>query len=218
MKILQRAHLFILIILAAWYSYLGWMETFYRMGIFLVPIIMLAAGVVSGAIVLSNKKWRKSWFKIFSWIGAIGFAGLIIAHKIEHYKPTYPIYIPESYEGMVYLLPGKHINEELFIDQNGIGYYAPGKEVEVKVYHGEENSTNALNEYGDRTLIFPNADSTSYESIHITCFEVERGRVYGSSPWNQTHARCMDEQTYLQLVAAGIIDESRVKKVVFPVQ
>ena len=207
---------FFLFALTTWYGYLGWTETFYRMGIFLLPLILLTAGVISGAAVLFKKQWRTNWFRIFSWISIAFLAGIIIQHKIDRYKPTYAIYIPEDFQGMVYLLPGKNINDELLIDENGIGYYAPGREVDVKVYHGDHNSTNALNQYGDRTLIFPLADSIHYESIFITCFGVEMGKDYGGSIWNQPHAKCMDEQQYLRYVAAGIIDETLVKKVVYP--
>jgi len=73
-----------------------------------------------------------------------------------------------------------------------------------------------LNQYGSRSLIFPLPDSTHFRAIEITCFNVERGKVYGSSPWNQPHATCMDEHDFIQLVKKGIIDSSKVASRIYP--
>jgi hypothetical protein len=135
---------------------------------------------------------------------------------IDNYKPTYVIHIPENFEGMVYLFPAKEKSDALFIDENGIGYFLPPQEVNVKVLQGDENITDAMNHYGRGELHFPLADSTKYEAISFTCFEVKKGRVYGNSPWNQQHANCMDETEFMRLVAAGIIDESLIEKKTYP--
>lgn len=200
------------------YGYVGYRYTFYSVGIYLIPFVLLLGAIAACSAVMAKRSWRHLWWPIFNWTSSGLFIALIAAVAIDNYKPTYVIYIRENFEGMVYLLPAKESSTELYIDEHGIGYYNPGREVDVKVYHGNENSTNALNEYGDRTLIFPLADSMHYESFHITCFEVEKGRTYGSSPWNQPHAKCMDEAEFKSLVAAGIIDESRIEKELFPVQ
>lgn len=203
--------------LAAWYAYLGWRETLYGLGVFLVPLVLIGAALLSGLIVLVWRGWRKKWFLIFSWISIVALIAIILQHKIERYKPVFNIYIPENYEGMVYLLPAITSTTELYIDTNGIGYYNPGREVEVKIYHGTHESTNALNQYGSRTLIFPNADHSHYASIYITCFEVEKHGIYGSSPWNQPHATCLDEQQYLSLVKSGVVDDDCILKTYHPI-
>lgn len=206
--------LFVAVVL--WYSYLGWTDTFYRMGVFLVPIALLATGIIAGALVLYQPKWRPKWHFAFAWVGIIVFAGMVAWHKIDHYKPTYRIYIPETYKGMVTLLPGKYKNESLCVNAFGFGYYAPQRDVNVRVYHGNEEITNALNQYGRGSLLFSLPDSSLYQAIEITCFRVEKGKAYGKSPWNQPHATCIDTSAYLEYVRSGAVIDSLVAKETYP--
>ena len=198
------------------YAYIGYRYTFYSVGVYLIPVVLVLSAISAFSAVLAKNKWRHLWWPIFNGTGAVLFAALIAAVAIDNYKPTYVIHIPANFEGMVYLFPAKEKSDELFIEENGIGYFMPKQEVDVKVLHGDENISDAMNQYGRGALQFPLADSTQYEAISFTCFEVEKGREYGSSPWNQPHAKCMEEAEFKRLVAAGIIDESRIEKKTYP--
>jgi hypothetical protein len=197
------------------YTFVGYRYTFYSVGVYLIPVVLVLSAIAAFSTVLAKNKWRHLWWPIFNSTGSILFMALIAAVALDHYKPTYVIHIPENFEGMVYLFPANEKSDELYIDENGIGYFMPKQEVDVKVLHGEVDISNAMNQYGQGSLQFSLVDSTQYESIGFSCFEVEKGREYGSSPWNQPHAKCMDEAEFKRLVAAGIIDESRIEKKVY---
>ena len=118
---------------------------------------------------------------------------------------------------MVHLLPAKEPTDELFVDENGIGYINTGVDSDIKIKQGQNDITNALNQYGRTSLLFKLPDSIHYRAIEITCFEVVEGRVYGSSAWNQPHATCMNEQTFTKMLESGKIDSTRLIQHTYPI-
>ena len=199
------------------YAYFSYYHTFYGLGIFLTPLVLLISVIMAFTSGLLNHQWKGSFWLQFSSITCVLFSGLLIVIAADNYKPSYYIHVPENFEGMVYLLPGKEPADELYIDENGMGYFNTGGDVHVKVKQGKIDISDALNQYGRRTLIFKLADSLHYRALEITCFEVVHGRNYGSSPWNQPHATCMDEQAFIRLLQSGAIDSSRLVQTVYPV-
>lgn len=205
-------------ILGVAYSYFGYYYTYYGLGVYLTPLVFVLSGLIAGIAVWVLRALRKNWqmpwrrrfWMVFSSVGSALFAALLIYLAVDNYKPSYYMYVPEDFEGMVHLLPSKEASEELYIDENGIGYYRSDREVNVIVMRGEEDITNALNQYGRKSLIFKQADSLHYKAIEITCFEVVEGRHYGSSPWNQPHAQCMDEAEFVRRLETQEIDSTRV--------
>ncbi len=189
--------------------------TIYSLGVYAVPIVWLVSANIAFVAMLKNR-WKGHWWAIFNSTNAVFFAGLLVVIAVDRYKPTYVIHIPENFEGEVSLFPAKEKSDELFVDENGMGYYNPRQDVEVKLLQGDEDISNALNQYGRGALQFPVGDSTHYEAIDFTCFRVEKGKIYGSSPWNQPRAACMVEAEFKRLVAEGIIDESRIEKRIMP--
>jgi hypothetical protein len=200
------------LLLALVYSYIGYNYTWYRMGIFLVPLVFLVAGFLCLVSIFIVKAWkRKGWF-IFFIYSSILFVGLITGHVVENYKPTITINIPDHYEGMVHIFTGNTSAKQFWVDNNGIAYCYYEKEAKWKIKHGKKDISGVLNEYGRTTLEFSSPDSMYYYSTSVVCFEVESGREYPTSPWNQKHAKCMDKVMYLHYVEAGIVDDSKVVK------
>lgn len=207
---------FFMVVLAVLYAFMAWRFTFYRLGIFLIPLVLLVSALITIVLKYFVSAWRSKGFLLFSNASSIIFLFLIGSIAFKEYKPTYVVHIPADFEGTVYLWPAKEMSDELFIDKNGMGYFNVPQEVKLKLLHGTKNVSDALNEYGRKSLVFPMFDSIHRETIDVVCFEIEKGRVYGRSPWNQPHAQCMDETEYLRLVADGIIDESKIKKEIYP--
>ena len=207
----------IAVILMIAYYYFSWHYTFYGLGIFLIPFILLLSVLTAFIAIRFKHKWKRSFWLVFSSITSLLFTGLLISIAIDKYKPTFYIYVPENYEGMIYLLPAKEPTRELFVNENGIGYYNSGVDSHVKVKQGKNDISNALNQYGRRSLIFMLPDSIQYRAIEIVCFEVVQGRGYGSSIWNQPHATCMDEQKFIEMVNEGKIDSTLLTQRTYPV-
>ena len=92
----------LLLILGSWYTYLGWTDTFYRMGIFLVPIILLAAAVVSGAIILPPPHVMKlpNDGLAMPLDEIVRYMKLIITYR-PIYSPIYSPNVPMNYNPIV---------------------------------------------------------------------------------------------------------------------
>jgi hypothetical protein len=198
------------------YSYFGYFYTYYGLGIFLVPIVLIISAIAAFTLVFFKGEWKKYLWLLLSTIASALFSILLISMAVDNYKPSYYIHLPENFEGMVHLLPSKKTTENLFIGDSGIGYYNTGCEANVKIMQGENDISNALNQYGSSSLIFKLADSLHYSAIEITCFEVVKDHVYSSSQWNQPHATCMNEQVFIELLKSGKIDSSKVMQHTYP--
>lgn len=199
------------ILLTIIWTCIGYELTLYSLGVYLTPIIWFISAAIAGLMWLVFKRYRQHCIRVFWIVNIILFAALIISELVNNYKPTITVYIPQNYEGVVHIFFGEGDNKEAHVDENGIGYFAWQGEADWCVMHGEVDITDALNESGSGQLTFWSADSLSYQSITTSCFEAEHGRVYPTTPWNQRHSTCMDEQEYLELVGSGVIDETKVK-------
>tara|TARA_R110002050_G_scaffold300722_2_gene471968 strand:- start:113465 stop:114136 length:672 start_codon:yes stop_codon:yes gene_type:complete len=203
--------LMICISLTLIYSYLGYYHSsFYRIELILIPFILGLTGLFTFVITAFKRNYISYRFPIFYFLSSIIFTLIIGQHLIADYKPTLEIHVPENYNGMVYLFPSYHTETSVKISPNGIGYIPHTGAYDFKVFHGNRDITDALNEYGRGQLEFLTALPAQKKSISFTCFEVEKNRAYPSSPWNQKHALCMDRNQFDSLTQIHQIDSSQI--------
>ena len=209
---MNRLLLFIFLVTGSYYGYIGFEYTWYRFGLyFFVPGIIILSAIIA---FLVNLKQRSQWYwwKWFTGLSSTTFLILIVAHHIEAYKPTVKLYIPETYEGTVTLLPGKVKQSSYNLNQEGIIYWRAEEEVNIKIYHGDHNISDVLNVTGHHYLYYYNNDSTIMDQVNVQCFEVAKDRNYPDNSWNQVYPKCIDKVELERLIKAGIVDESQLCK------
>ena len=200
------------LILGVIWAYVGFRYTYYSLGIYLTPFVVGISAIASGLIIVWKKSWYKNFLPLFYIANILLFSYLLISEGIRNYKPTVTVHIPENYYGMVHVFVGKGDQKDVFIDQNGIGYFQFHGEVNWEILQGEEDITDVLNEGGYSQLLFWESDSSAYDVVKVTCFELIPDRKYPTTPWNNKHSLCMDENTYLEWVKDNRIDEQKLIK------
>jgi hypothetical protein len=194
------------------YGIIGGFYTFYSMGIFLVPIVLIITVVTGAFCKWVLRKTSDTSLNIAMGGGFLIFSIFIVAHLIDNYKPTVTVNIPEEFEGCVLMFAVESAPGDVEIDDHGIGYYQRMGDFQWKVKHGSTNISGVLNEFHFQQLLFYSSDSTNLTVVTVSCFEVGRDKVYPTreAPW--TDELCLDIQEYEGLVESGLIDEAQVLK------
>ena len=197
---------------AAYCIYIGYFDTFYSLGLYLVLAIQILAVFLFGIVYfLTKKNINKSLIIVAIVISAIQLVW-IISDQIEKYVPICEIHLPEEYEGTAYLF---YTNKELAdvkVGNDGIGYIPYSEKVKWKVKKGSYETYKIPFRYNEIILI----DSLLDRQIvyEVSCFNIlELGKEESAYPYS-TYP-CIDENKFIQLVESNTIDEKSLRKIVY---
>ncbi|MGB0390677.1 MAG: hypothetical protein ACPGD5_03850 [Salibacteraceae bacterium] len=193
------------------YSYLAYFHSaFYRVELLLIPLSVLVSAALGFIIGWFKNSLMPKRINIGLGINTLILTILIGVHFYESYKPNLTIYLPEDYQGKVHLFMSKAATEEVYVSPSGVGYIPYKGEFDFVVLKGTKDITNVLNESGMTELIRYSADSSGYQSISTSCFEIVEGYKYPDNSWNQKHTKCLSLSAFDSLVNLSIIDTNKI--------
>jgi hypothetical protein len=199
-------------ILGCSYAYVGFRFTLYGLGVYLVPVVVIVSAFGAVLTIVWKKEWHSKYLPVFYSFTIFLFSYLLIDEGVRNYKPTVTVHVPENYFGMVHIFFGEGEYKDIYVNQNGIGYFEYHGEVNFEILHGQEDVSDVLNESGNGQIEFWKPDSSEYEVINVACFELVPDRKYPTTPWNNKHSMCVDKSTYLDWKEKGWIDEKKILK------
>ena len=194
------------LITGLYWTYLAYTETFYRLGIILIPVVFVFAILFGSIAYFKYNRSFKHGIRTFSISAIILLSGLIIWHKIEHYKPTLTVRIPENFEGTVYLFPSDTlVGSTIDVNANGIGYGPHTGQFHYKYKHGSKRIDDVQNTINSNQITYWSADSTKIRTIAISCFDVEKDKVYPKTELSWVYKECMSKSIFEHLIKQGLI-------------
>ena len=192
--------------------YIGYFDTFYSLGLYLVLAIQIVAVFLFGIVYfLTKKNINKSLIIVAIVISAIQLAW-IISDQIEKYVPIYEIRLPEEYVGTVYLFYTNRELADVKVGNDGIGYIPYSEKVKWKVKKGSYETYKIPFRFNEIILIDYLLDKQIvYE---VFCFDIsELGKEESAYPYKSYP--CIYENKFIQLVESNTIDEKSLRKIVY---
>ncbi|MEQ9188521.1 MAG: hypothetical protein RLP15_12360 [Cryomorphaceae bacterium] len=196
-----------------WAFYIGRFEVIYGAGasvIIYLQAIGLAAMLIYFAI---TKRFEQSLFSTLTLLTALHLL-LIISHEISNYQPTYTLRIPDNYQGSLYLFGTIESPDDLGTPVDGIGYLPhPGKYT-IEIEQGGDDISSAWQTSNSNEIVLYEDDSTVMIAYDVACIDINLERDYPVD-YSRTYVPCMDPDEFKALVAAGTVDERRLRKSVY---
>jgi hypothetical protein len=177
----------ILVLSAAYYGFLGRYNTYYGLGVFLVPLVLIIGSfILLGAFAISRYGMKKpnknSWRVSFTTaliICNVLFISLIVEHYVSRYKPTRTFYIPDDYIGCIYLFETTPELHSDTISDDGIGYIHWSSDYKMKLERNGVDVTAAWHVGNSREAIhLYTEDSTLMEVINVGCALIKDKNEY----------------------------------------
>lgn len=204
-----------LVVLGLYYAWLGYYQTYYGLGIFLVPMGLLGGLIVWSFLFLLYWKGlgeeRRRSMDLAAQITLMlvngYFVFLIAQHKIERYKPSFFVHVPDDYVGCVYLYPTVPTGRSTELDSLGVGYIPHSDKYKLVLLRNGVNVTKALETGNHQELNFYREDSTIMDVYSVGCAIItEDGHYPDFSVYSTILMPCMDEIEFQKMIQWGQVD------------
>jgi hypothetical protein len=216
-KVLVLLYIFSL----AYCLYIGVYETIYSLGIYIVIAFQCIGLIIFSIHLLVRKFILKGTFNLhkslrFSIIFLISIQTLwIVTHRIEKYKPTYTISIPEAYIGYVYLFNSPGERKDITVNMKGIGYIGSEGKAQWRIVREGVDITAAYSTQQTNEINLYDEDSLQLTAYRVGCIVINDSNYYPKRNWDYAAFPCLDVEEFLQLVEEGYIDKSKLRKKVW---
>jgi hypothetical protein len=214
--------LYLLYLVSLFYSfYIGRYETVYSASVGAVLLIQIIGVAIILIHLLVSRflpavKFNPGGSFRFGLIFITGLQlVLIVGHRIEKYRPTYTVTIPETVAGCVYLFTTEEEVEDILVSDSGIGYMSSKGKVQWEIDRGGHDITAAFSTGYMNEIRIYEADSTLMSVYNVQCISVNDSGYYPVRSYDYTVFSCMDEEEFLHLVEEGVVDISRLRKQVW---
>lgn len=202
----------------AYCFFIGVYETLYSLGVY-VLIAIQGIGLLVFFIhllvtrLLSTKKvsLEKSLIVSLVVLTAIHLS-VISYHRIEQYKPTYSVSIPDTFKGAVYLFNTPEEVQDVIVSEAGIGYIGSKGKREWKFMRAGIDITDAYVTSHMNEIAIYEGDSTRLTAYDVQCLVINDSNIYPKRNSINPVTPCMGATRFLHLVQAGFIDESKLRK------
>lgn len=192
-------------------TYIGIYETIYSLGLYSV-IAIQAIGLLAFLLHLFIKKFQFQKSLRFALIVLSSLQlSFIVAIRIEKYKPTYTISIPENYSGNVYLFTTTQGLDDVQVDERGIGYIGNKGKAQWRLEKGGDDITDAFSTQRWSEIAIYENDSCILKAYDVQCLEINDSNYYPQKAAVFFNIPCLTPDEFLSYIDKGWVDESKLQ-------
>lgn len=214
-KVLRWVGIAFYFLSTSYFFYIGRFETIYGAGVALMLIVQAFGLVLFGlGTLLSGFQWKKSLYAAMAITTVIQIVFITI-HRVERYKPTYTIHLPEHYSGEVHLFITPEERVDVFVNENGLGYMGSRGKANWKIKRGNHQMPEVFKSGRSSQITHYNSDSTMMTTYHMSCYIVDDTLDYSQFSDRYYITPCLTTEAFFEIVKKYQVDLDRLRKIVY---